>query len=94
MIPVSGLGVNARSKPPVRPSQAHPTMTNLERRLEKLEALRADSSGLVPHSQAWFAHLYKQLDLYIAGELHGVLFPIEIISGWIAQANFDEEEAR
>jgi hypothetical protein len=28
---------------------------------------------------------YQRLDLYIAGELHGVLFPAEIISGWIAQ---------
>ena len=60
-------------------------MTNLHRRLRKLEVLRTDSSGLVPHSQAWFAHWYKQFDRYIAGELHGVLFPMEIISGWIAQ---------
>jgi hypothetical protein len=46
---------------------------------------------LVPQSQAWFAHWYKQLDLYIAGELHGVLFPMEIISGWLAQdSDFDE----
>jgi hypothetical protein len=26
-----------------------------------------------------------QLDRYMAGELHGVLFPMEIISGWLAQ---------
>ena len=66
-------------------------MTNLERRLKKLETLRTDSSGLVPHSPKWFEHWYKQLDLYIAGELHAVLFPIEIISGWLAQDSaFDE----
>jgi hypothetical protein len=46
---------------------------------------------LVPHSQVWFAHWYKQLDRYIAGELQGVLFPMEIISGWLAQdSDFDE----
>ena len=60
-------------------------MTSLERRLRKLEVLRTDCSGLVPHSQIWFAHWYKQLDRYIAGELHGVLFTMEIISGWLAQ---------
>jgi hypothetical protein len=56
MIPVPGLGNGCRSKPSVRTSHAHPAMTNLERRLKKLEALLADSSALVPHSQAWFAH--------------------------------------
>jgi hypothetical protein len=66
-------------------------VTSLQRRLRKLEALGTDSSGLAPHSQAWFAHWCKQLDLYIAGELRGVLFPKEIISGWLAQDSaFDE----
>ncbi len=60
-------------------------MTNLERRLKKLEALRTDSSGLMPHSSKWFEHWYKKLDSYIVGELYGVLFPAEIICGWIAQ---------
>jgi hypothetical protein len=59
-------------------------LSRFERRLKKLEALTIDPSGLVPHSPAWFEHWYKQLDLYIAGEFHGVLFPAEIISGWIA----------
>jgi hypothetical protein len=66
-------------------------MTNLQRRLKKLEVLRTDSNGLVPQSQARFAHWYKQFDRYIAGELQGVLFPMEIISGWVAQdSDFDE----
>jgi hypothetical protein len=59
-------------------------MTNLERRIKKLEALRTDSSGLAPYSAKWLEHWYEQLDRYIAGELHGILFPAEIISGWIA----------
>jgi hypothetical protein len=46
-----------------------------------LQVLRTDSSGLVPQSQAWCAHRYKQFDRYMAGELHEVLFPIEVISG-------------
>jgi len=40
---------------------------------------------LVTHSPKWFEHWYKKLGRYIAGELHGVLFPAETISGWIAQ---------
>jgi len=60
-------------------------MSRYERRLKKLEALTIDSSGLVPHSAAWFDHWYKQFDLYTAGKLQWVLFPAEIICGWIAQ---------
>jgi len=63
-------------------------MSRFERRLQELEALRTDASGLVPHSPKWFQHWYEQLDLYIAGELHEVLFPAEIICGWIAQDDF------
>jgi hypothetical protein len=37
------------------------------------------------YSAKWLEHWDKQLDRYIAGELHGVLFPPGIISGWIAQ---------
>jgi len=35
-------------EPPERSSGVHLTMTNLDRRLKKLEALRTDSSGLIP----------------------------------------------
>jgi hypothetical protein len=66
-------------------------VTNLRRRLKKLEAGRVDARGLVPYSQKWFEYWYKQFDLYAAGELNVVLFPAEIISGWIAQdSDFDE----
>jgi hypothetical protein len=60
-------------------------MANFLRRLNKLEALLTDPSGLVRHSPKWFEHWNRQLGLYISGELQGVLFPAEIISGWIAQ---------
>jgi hypothetical protein len=45
-----------RSRPPARSSAVHLTMTNLERRLKKLEALRTDASGLVPYSPEWFEY--------------------------------------
>jgi hypothetical protein len=37
-------------------------MTNLERRLGKLEAQLIDSSGLVPHTQKWLEYWRDWLD--------------------------------
>jgi hypothetical protein len=42
-------------------------MSNLQRRLNKLEALRTDSSGLVPYSPRWFAYWDEQICLNITG---------------------------
>ena len=41
---------------------------NLKSRLKKLEARQFDASGLVPHSEAWFAFWEDKLDRSIAGE--------------------------
>jgi hypothetical protein len=64
---------------------------HFDRRIRKLEALRTDATGLVPHSREWYADWYRQLDCYIAGELNEVLLllPVEIISGWIAQDSLE-----
>ena len=67
MIPVSGPGNGCRSKPPVRSSHAHPTMTNFERRLKKLEALLTDSSVLVPYSPQWFEYWDEQMYFILTG---------------------------
>ena len=42
-------------------------MRNLERRLNRLEALRTDSSGLVPYSPRWFAYWDEQICISITG---------------------------
>jgi hypothetical protein len=39
-------------------------MTNLRRRLGKLEAQLIDSSGLVPHSQRWLEYWERWLERY------------------------------
>jgi len=43
-------------------------MRNLARRLRKLEGRRTDATGLVPHSEAWFAYYEDQCDRFGAGE--------------------------
>lgn len=43
-------------------------MKHLTRRLKILEGLRFDSKGLVPHSEAWFAHYTDILERNMRGE--------------------------
>jgi hypothetical protein len=40
-------------------------VTNLYRRLQKLEALRTDASALIPYSPPWFAYWDEQICLHI-----------------------------
>jgi len=41
---------------------------NLVRRLQKLERRLTDTTGLVPHSEAWFTYYEDQCDRFAAGE--------------------------
>ena len=43
-------------------------MSNLRRRLRKLEARLTDSSGLIPNSQAWLDYWLPKVDRIISGE--------------------------
>ena len=43
-------------------------MSNLKRRLLKLEARLTDSSGLVPHSQAWRDYWFPKVDRILSGQ--------------------------
>jgi hypothetical protein len=43
-------------------------MSNLRRRLHKLEARLTDSSGLIPNSQAWLDYWLREVDMIIDGE--------------------------
>jgi hypothetical protein len=60
-------------------------MTNLQRRLRKIEALLlTDPSGFVPHSQKWLEYWEHQVELYAAGHLpKGFLFPLEAVQAVI-----------
>jgi hypothetical protein len=43
-------------------------MTHLQRRLNKLEVLLTDSSGLVPHSKEWIEYWDRQYYLFLTGQ--------------------------
>jgi hypothetical protein len=43
-------------------------MSNLRRRLRKLEARLTDSSGLIPNSQAWLDYWLPKVDRIISGD--------------------------
>ena len=54
-------------------------MTNLQRRLRKLEGFLTDSSGLVPHTQKWLAHWDRQIYVFMTDQRQGERprFPLE-----------------
>lgn len=43
-------------------------MTNLQRRLKKLEAYLTDPSGRVPHTQKWLEYWDRQFNLFLTGQ--------------------------
>jgi hypothetical protein len=43
-------------------------MSNIRRRLRKLEARLTDSSGLIPNSQAWLDYWLPKVDRIVSGE--------------------------
>jgi hypothetical protein len=67
-------------------------MTNLQRRLRKLEAQLTDSCGLVPHSQKWLEHWEQRISRMLTGEEPGTpgCIPLEVLDAvreaWEAEA--------
>jgi hypothetical protein len=60
-------------------------MSNLQRRLKKLEALLTDDAGLVPGSQRWLDYWLEQFDRTVRGEeARGV--PLAIFDAIVAAA--------
>jgi hypothetical protein len=55
-------------------------MSNLNRRLKKLEELMTDDSGLVPGSARWMAYWTERVDKILAGddEVKGCQIPLEV----------------
>ena len=60
-------------------------MTNLRRRLRKLESRLTDANGLVPHSKEWFAHWERKIEQVILGEDPGDLrgMPLAVVDSII-----------
>jgi hypothetical protein len=57
-------------------------MTNLQRRLKKIEAFMTDTSGLVPHSQRWLEYWDRQIFTFMQDPEHRrptVLFPLQAV---------------
>ena len=69
-------------------------MSNLQRRLKKLETVMTDDSGLVPGSPRWLAHWTERLSKFIAGEddLKDDKIPLEVIRAYIRSAESDPVE--
>jgi hypothetical protein len=61
-------------------------MSNIRRRLHKLEARLTDSSGLIPNSQAWLDYWLPKVTRIIAAEDHDTSerIPIAVIDAVIA----------
>jgi len=70
-------------------------MRSLSKRLSRLEAQRFDVTGLVPHSDAWFAFWEDKLARNIDGEeVDFTGFSIEVIDRIVEAADRAEQEAR
>jgi hypothetical protein len=56
-------------------------MSNLQRRLKKLEAFLTDDAGLLPGSQKWLACWTERTDKILSGvdEVKGCLIPLEVV---------------
>jgi hypothetical protein len=70
-------------------------MTNLSRRLRKLEARLVGASGLIPHSEQWFDYWMGKVDDVIEGrssDLSGM--PLAVIDSLIERATQDEAARR
>lgn len=70
-------------------------MSNLLRRVRKLEGRWTDRTGLIPHSPEWFEYWGEKLDRSLAGEdvdLTGMT--IEVMDAFIAAADAEESRTR
>lgn len=65
-------------------------MRNLVRRLRKLEERLTDATGLVPHSEAWFAYYEDQFARWEVGEEFPCI-PLAVIDRIIDEADREEQ---
>ncbi|HEY1206514.1 MAG: hypothetical protein ABSH46_23880 [Bryobacteraceae bacterium] len=73
-------------------------MSNLLRRVGKLEARLTDASGLVPRSEHWLAYWGHRIERLLGGEAHGETgrIPLEAVDALVAAstAEANRGEAR
>jgi hypothetical protein len=69
-------------------------MSNLQRRLRKLETLTTDDTGLVPGSPGWWAYWNERLHKFIArdDDAKDYKFPLEVIRAYVQAAEPDSAE--
>jgi hypothetical protein len=69
-------------------------MSNLRRRLKKLEALMTDDIGLVPGSASWRAYWTERLQKFIArdDDAKEYKIPLEVIRAYIQATEPDSGE--
>ncbi len=61
-------------------------MSNLLRRLRKLEARLTDKSGFPPHSKEWFRYWNGQMDIFLSGRDENAMdgMTLEVIDAIVA----------
>ena len=60
-------------------------MSNLQRRLKKLEALLTDDAGLVPGSERWLTYWTERAERILSGEVKG-LIPLAVVDAILEAA--------
>jgi hypothetical protein len=68
-------------------------MSNILRRLRKLETRLTDLSGLAPQSEAWLDYWARKIDRLLGGEARGETgrIPLEAIDALVAAGAAREE---
>jgi hypothetical protein len=68
-------------------------MSNLHRRLKKLEALLTDDAGLVPGSEQWLAYWTERTDQILRGdnEVSGCRIPLEVVDALLEVAESEQQ---
>jgi hypothetical protein len=67
-------------------------MTNLQRRLRKLEEILTDPVGLVPHTQKWLEYWDRQFYLFMTGQDRNAIW-LSSIAAYRAVMKHAGEEA-
>lgn len=64
-------------------------MSNLLRRLRKLEAQLIDHSGLIPHTEPWRDYWSPKIESLITGEVIDRKIPLEVVDALVHGAEAD-----
>jgi hypothetical protein len=68
-------------------------MTNLQRRMKKLEGIFTDPAGLVPHTRKWLEYWDRQYHLYLTGQDLNAIWHSSIAAYRAVMKNAEESPA-